>query len=515
MPDENLKRSNRIFYRPQWSYLIADIVLLMVTFAIILRWFPMNADYPFEKYDHYSVYFSLLWITSSYFFGRYYSVKYKSLNISSLQLLGTTLTSFIVMYCYMLFRAERLYSVWLLLSVIGIVFLINLLFTTLFHGYAYATAIEPEIERAPERGKQKVLQKAKPVSPEQRTSIDENLQTIISERAINYLHNQIDVYSSNTLILSSSTLFNFQNIQPFRYDTIVNLMPLNQIRGVNKMFGIINDRLPDDGLLVVCFEPQSVRKRRFFTQHNKLWGGILYAIDFLINRCLPKIIMTQRFYFDITGGRNRVFSKTEILGRLAYCGFSIKHEQKLGEINIVVAQRAYRPKTILKRKYGIFVKLNRIGKNGKTIEVYKLRTMHPYAEFLQDYIYETHHLQKGGKFSHDFRISSWGRFARKFWLDEFPMFINLLKGEMKLVGVRPISKQYYDLYSEELQQLRTQFKPGLLPPFYADMPTTLEEIQESELKYLYACKDNGTFFTDWKYFWKIVGNIVFRRARSK
>lgn len=502
-------------YKPQWSYLITDIVLLVITFTVILRWFPLKADYPFEKYDHYAVYFTLLWVAVSYISGLYSSVRVKSLKTSSLQLVLATLICFVVMYVYMQLRAERLYSVWLLLSVIGIVFVVNLIFIVVLHGYAYATEIEPEIERAAERGPQGVLQPAKTLDDVQRQNVDENLLTIINERALNYLHKHIDLYSTNTLTLSSSTLFNFQNIQPFRYDTIANLMPLNQIRGVNKMFGIINDKLPDDGRLVVCFEPQSVRKRRFFTQHNRVWGTILYTIDFLINRCLPKIIMTQRFYFDITGGRNRVFSKTEILGRLVYCGFKIEHEQKLGDLNFVIARRDFRPKTILKRKYGIFVKLNRIGLHGKKFEFYKLRTMHPYAEFLQSYIYETHHLQQGGKFSHDFRISSLGRFARRYWLDEFPMFINVLRGEMKLVGVRPISKQYYDLYSPELQQLRTQFKPGMLPPFYADMPTTLDEIQESELRYLKECQQNGTLKTDWKYFWKICSNILFKRARSK
>ena len=510
----HLHRSN-IFYLPKWGYLFSDVSLLLFTFAIVLKWFPMSADYPFEKYDHYAVYFSLLWLTIGYFFGRYHSVKFKSLKKSSLQLLVTALLSFAIMYGYMLFRSEKLYSVWLLLTVIGILFVINQLFIVLLHGYAYATEMEKEIERAPERGKQDVLNAPMPVSEQQRKNINESLQGIINDRAFAYLNKHIDIYSTNTLILSSSTLFNFQNITPFRFDTIVNLMPLNQIRGVNKMFGIINDRLPDNGRLVVCFEPQSVRKKRFFTKHNKIWGGILYTLDYLINRCLPKIIMTQRFYFDITNGRNRVFSKTEILGRLAYCGFEIENEQKLGDLNFVIARRAFRPKTILKRNYGIFVKLNRIGKDGKRFDVYKLRTMHPYAEFVQEYIYKTHNLQDGGKFNHDFRVSSVGHFARKYWLDEIPMFINLLKGEMKLVGVRPISMQYYSLYNPELQELRTHFKPGLLPPFYADMPTTLDEIQESEMRYLRACEEKGVFVTDWKYFWKIIKNIVFRRARSK
>ena len=54
-----------------------------------------------------------------------------------------------------------------------------------------------------------------------------------------------------------------------------------------------------------------------------------------------------------------------------------------------------------------------------------------------------------------------------------------------------------------------------MPPFYADMPKTLDEIQASEMKYLKACEKNGVFITDFKYFWMILFNIIFRRKRSK
>jgi lipopolysaccharide/colanic/teichoic acid biosynthesis glycosyltransferase len=103
---------------------------------------------------------------------------------------------------------------------------------------------------------------------------------------------------------------------------------------------------------------------------------------------------------------------------------------------------------------------------------------------------------------------------RKYWIDELPMLLNWIKGDMKLVGVRPISQHYYSLYSKELQEQRTRHKPGLLPPFYADMPKTLDEIQASEIRYLTMCEQRGTLVTDFIYFWKIVGTIVLKKARS-
>ena len=55
---------------------------------------------------------------------------------------------------------------------------------------------------------------------------------------------------------------------------------------------------------------------------------------------------------------------------------------------------------------------------------------------------------------------------------------------MKLVGVRPLSQHYFSLYTKELQDKRILCKPGLVPPYYADMPKNLDEIIASEMRYL-------------------------------
>jgi lipopolysaccharide/colanic/teichoic acid biosynthesis glycosyltransferase len=139
--------------------------------------------------------------------------------------------------------------------------------------------------------------------------------------------------------------------------------------------------------------------------------------------------------------------------------------------------------------------------------------MHPYSEYIQQYVFDKNALQEGGKFDNDFRVTTAGKFMRRFWIDELPMLINLLRRDLKIFGIRPLSQHYFDLYSKDLQELRTKTRPGLVPPFYADMPKTLEEIQESELRYLHAYFKRP-FLTDWRYFWKAVYNIVFKKARS-
>ncbi len=122
-------------------------------------------------------------------------------------------------------------------------------------------------------------------------------------------------------------------------------------------------------------------------------------------------------------------------------------------------------------------------------------------------------LQEGGKFKDDFRVTSWGRVMRKLWIDELPQFINFFAGELSLVGVRALSEQYFSMYPEEVKEMRLRYKPGLLPPFYADMPSSFDEIVESERQYLLK-KAEKPLRTDWDYFWKSVYNILIKKARS-
>ncbi|MDO9154483.1 MAG: sugar transferase, partial [Paludibacter sp.] len=222
----------------------------------------------------------------------------------------------------------------------------------------------------------------------------------------------------------------------------------------------------------------------------------------------------NKIYFIFSQCKNRIISKAEVFGRFYCFGYEIVSDKKIGKINFAVAQRTKQPESFIKRTYGPFIKLRRTGKNGKIFNVYKMRTMHPYSEYLQKYIYKNNRLAAGGKFNHDLRINTLGKCMRKYWIDELPMLLNLIKGEMKIVGVRPLSVQYFNLYSKELQEKRVKFKPGLLPPFYADMPKTLDEIQDSEMKYLTEYETKGQLRTDLKYFFLILKNILLKKARS-
>jgi lipopolysaccharide/colanic/teichoic acid biosynthesis glycosyltransferase len=103
---------------------------------------------------------------------------------------------------------------------------------------------------------------------------------------------------------------------------------------------------------------------------------------------------------------------------------------------------------------------------------------------------------------------------RKYWIDELPMLINLLQGDLKLVGVRPISESFFSIYPEDLRKERIKYKSGLIPALYADMNNSAEEIWEAERKYLRKYERHPRR-TDFNYFFKIVNNIIFNGARSE
>lgn len=113
----------------------------------------------------------------------------------------------------------------------------------------------------------------------------------------------------------------------------------------------------------------------------------------------------------------------------------------------------------------IFYSQYRIGKNGKLFKMYKYRSMVVGAdEKLKKYLEENEEARKEykkyKKLKHDPRVTKVGEFIRKTSLDEFPQFINVLKGDMSLVGPRP----YLEREKEDMNgyyKYITTFKPGL------------------------------------------------------
>ncbi len=305
--------------------------------------------------------------------------------------------------------------------------------------------------------------------------------------------------------------FDLMNGHPIRL--FVNLHKVNDIRWLNRYFLEVHKMLLNGGYFVGVAHTIATHKDWIHDRFPRHLASVYYLVDFAIHRVLPKLPWVKTLYFSVTKGKNRIVSRAEILGRLSFCGFNIVGEKVINKRLHFIAQKTMTPSIDQNPTYGPFVMLKRVGADGKPMVVYKLRTMHPYSEYLQDYVYRINGLKKGGKIENDFRITGWGKIARKLWLDELPMLYNWLKGDMQIFGVRPLSSHYLGLYPENVKALRKKVVPGLVPPFYADMPKTFEEICTSERLYIEAYL-NSPVKTQVSYFCRAFCNIVFRGARS-
>jgi len=333
----------------------------------------------------------------------------------------------------------------------------------------------------------------------------------------NLIEKYVDTGRSESITFSansSNTADEVLQLEDNTYTSIIHFRRINTFPYINKFFEAVNSKLPIGGIFVTKVETNDLRKIRLMEKYPPVVNKLYYTSDFFLKRVFPKLPVTQQLYYYFTKGRNRVLSKTEVLGRLYSCGFKILEERYISNRLYIVAEKFREPAFDDDPSYGIVYPMRRVGKGGKIINVYKFRTMYAYSEYLQEYIYEKNSLDTGGKFKDDFRVSRVGKLLRRYWIDELPMIVNVLKGDLKIVGVRPLSRHYLSLYTPELQNLRKKFKPGLIPPYYVDLPETMEEIMDSEMRYLKAYEKHP-FLTDVKYFFLVGYTILFKKARSK
>ncbi len=312
----------------------------------------------------------------------------------------------------------------------------------------------------------------------------------------------------NDTFLSEELLKAFQLNKAHKY--FIDTQLLNEVKDLDTYLSHMNKDLNNEKLFIGFVQTlNDWRKSKTILKIPIL--GMSYRIyTFLTKRVIPRL----KFYRKIGLRRKYHFiSKAETIGRLIYNGFEIQTFIELNDRHVFIIKKVGIPKTI-KPSFGPVFKMNRIAKNGKKIGVYKLRTMHPYSEFAHEYMILNHGFGADGKIKDDFRTSRWGKLLRKYWIDELPQLLNLIKMEMKLVGVRPVSESYFNQLPKDLKEKRIKYKPGCIPPYVAlDLGTTKEAELEAEELYLQE-KEKNPNFTDLKYFFIAIYKIIFQRKRS-
>jgi lipopolysaccharide/colanic/teichoic acid biosynthesis glycosyltransferase len=180
----------------------------------------------------------------------------------------------------------------------------------------------------------------------------------------------------------------------------------------------------------------------------------------------------------------------------------------------IIARREAFPIGKKKPSYYLIAPLEKVGLDGKSIHTHKIRTMYPFSEYLQKRIFEEHGLASTGKFKNDFRLTEFGKFLRKYWLDELPQVFDWLRGDVKLVGIRATSRHFLSLYPKKFLELYVQIKPGLIPPIFDESTNGFEQIVEVELKYLQRYWEQP-LRTDVRYLIQTFKDISFKGIRSR
>lgn len=141
----------------------------------------------------------------------------------------------------------------------------------------------------------------------------------------------------------------------------------------------------------------------------------------------------------------------------------------------------------------IFYKQKRVGKNGKIFYLYKYRTMVYNAEdILQKMLKEEKwkkEWDKNQKFENDPRITKMGNILRKTSLDEVPQFINILKGDMSLIGPRPLVEGELDAHKGN-HDIYESVRPGITGWWACNGRSATTYDERLELEYFYV-KNRG------------------------
>ena len=171
----------------------------------------------------------------------------------------------------------------------------------------------------------------------------------------------------------------------------------------------------------------------------------------------------------------------------------------------------YIAKKILREDDGpIFYDQLRIGKGGKHFKLYKYRSMVIGADkILEEYLAENEEarieFEQNQKLKNDPRITKLGCFIRKTSLDEFPQFINILKGDMSLVGPRPIVDREVELFGDKMKIVHS-VRPGLTGYWAANGRSDTTYEQRVKMEAYYA--ENFSLLLDIKIIFKTIKSVI-------
>ena len=217
---------------------------------------------------------------------------------------------------------------------------------------------------------------------------------------------------------------------------------------------------------------------------------------------------------DVTNGNVAEGYKEILVKKTPYKVFKRTMDVLLSVLGLIILSPVFAIIALaikIESKGPVFFKHTRIGKNGKIIKMYKFRSMVENAEelikkFTPEQMKE---YKENYKLTDDPRITKVGKFLRKTSLDELPQLLNIIKGELSIIGPRPVVQEELEKYGANAEKFLS-VTPGLTGYWAANgrSCTTYEERMDMELYYV----DNLSLKLDLKVFFKTIEAVIKREG---
>nr|MBC8342357.1 hypothetical protein [Bacteroidota bacterium] len=319
--------------RPSFPRLIASMSLLTVSFAAVQYLMPGLNDFVYKSHEPTLILLVAAWLFSSLLTNKFFPQTGRNIYYKVAPFLkSSVLMLFLLGAVFYLLRLEGtilkqdLFATALLFSSV------ESIFALLYFNTSKAVS-EPVLTDKESHFSQSDL-------PLQANSNQDNSRTFLAHvRKIKYENLEDKIYDELNQVLAGHSISigkfrilfdradsNLRLIKPDSLGCIFNYSPVNDSRVINKSFSSSYEALVDHGFLIGMYTPQENDRRELERRMPRSVFVVYYPLHFVFKRLVPKLPYLSRLYNFVTSGKNRLISRAELLGRLAYAGFSVKNE---------------------------------------------------------------------------------------------------------------------------------------------------------------------------------------------
>lgn len=272
----------------------------------------------------------------------------------------------------------------------------------------------------------------------------------------------------------------------------------------DNLLEVVMDRVVDEVFIYLPYQYQ-IDLQNMITEFEKMGIVVHVNLDIHANIKTEEKKMEDFLGFPVRTFATKFFDEKQILlKRMLDIMGGLVGLFITGVFTLFVA-----PAVKLESKGPVFFSQIRVGKNGRKFKIYKFRSMYQDAELRKKELMGENEMDGWMfKMDNDPRVTKVGKFLRKTSLDEFPQFLNVLKGEMSLVGTRPPTVDEYEKY-ETLHRRRLSIKPGITGLWQTSGRsgiTEFEQVLHLDLEYI----NHWSIRMDLKLLLKTIFVVVFQ-----